>query len=221
MNASLLPRTLGPAVLLPTLLLTLATTGASAAAPTVQSAVEPPEWALGASVGLGLVGLGGLGGIGAGLASDTLVPGVVLERRLAARWWLLTGLEASYADLGESDSRALHARIGVRYVLDPGAPVTVAPTFALVGGTAYAGQDGFTSDGTSVRTESHASSVGAEIGLDVSLAVTTGFALRLHTTLLTARWTSLGTTSGDDETRLEGVTAALALRPTLAAVLAF
>jgi|GEM_PF-2876939 len=177
-----------------------------------------PDWALGATLTLGSLGLSGLGGLG-GLVAGEPAPGVVLERRLDDGWWLLAGVEGSYTNLGDDTAHSVHGRVGARWVADPDAPVRVAPTFTLVAGESRATHAAVGADDEDV--ESSALQLGVEAGLDLELAVTEGFALRLRTTLLSVRWSRHENTSGDDVTTLEGVTAALALRPTLAAMFRF
>lgn len=176
-----------------------------------------PDWAIGASVTFGSVYfLGGLGGLAAVGAQE---PGLIFERRLDDRWWLLFGVSGSLSDAGDLGSaQGIAGRVGARYVIDPSARVRVAPTLALVAGAASAEQ---TSTALDQRSESRTVRAGMELGLDVELALTDGLALRLQASLLSLTWTSSRSQTNDDVAESDGVTATVGLRPSLALVLAF
>lgn len=203
----------------------LAVLGASASP---VHAAPSDDWAIGGRLSFGalggLAGLGGLGGAGVlgGLASEG-GPGLVFEHRLAERWWLTLGLSGSIQSRDDDGyARALGAQVGVRWVLDPDAKVRLVPTARVVTSLGSRKTIGTDSEGATVSTEQGDTMLGLDLGLDVELAVTDGFALRLETTL--ARFAFVSTTVdsdafGDSETST--LSAALGLTPSIAAVWSF
>lgn len=188
---------------------------------------DPADWAIGASLSFvgGLAGVGGIGGLtgldALGLGGSDVEPGLVLERRLSDHWWLTFGVAASYeaSEMLDARSHAVAGSLGARFVVDPDARVRIAPTATVSARTATTSltNDG---DGTT-ELSSDAIGLGADLGLDVELAVVDGFALRLAVTLAALSYAD--TTVQNDAGRSTNgrFSAALAARPTLAALFRF